>query len=195
MSKGKVLPRVKTRRANRSAPRRRRLSNRWFSRLIKGLIAVVLAAVMLFVVIPRLIPVIASIRDGFIRFFGPSFAFLLIDLAIIAWLVWRKRLLHSLRSWNKWLGGLAITLAAFGLAALFRPQNIVIGNVSLEQVSVGGPFGTTIIGVQDWGELWGPVAMIFAGAALIAPRQTFPFLLACGRWLRRTYQRRPVHRL
>ncbi len=193
MSKRKNSHRVRTRRANRSIPRRRRLSGRWFSRLIMGLIAVV-AAAALYLAIPHLIPALASIRDSFIRFFGLSFIFLLIDLAIIAWLAWRKRLLHSLRFWNKWLGGLVITLAAFGVTALLRSQDIVIGNVSLEDASLGGTVGTTIIGARDWGELWRPVALMFLGAVLIAPRQTFPFLLARGRQLRRAYQRRPLHR-
>ena len=79
--------------------------------------------------------------------FGLGLALIMLWVGTLAWMVWRYRLSSFLRSWNRWLGAILLTLALLGLLAFFRPQGIPF-RVSLEDFTLGGTLGQSIIGDQ-----------------------------------------------
>jgi S-DNA-T family DNA segregation ATPase FtsK/SpoIIIE len=95
----------------------------------------------------------------------------------LIFLIWRGKFLSLFRNWNKWLGAIALTFAAWGILA-FSDQSVKMNGL-------GGAFGYHIIGDYN---IWG-VARIFLLVVLsvcfIAPR----VMLAFAKWIGRSIKK------
>ncbi|MFY9814573.1 MAG: DNA translocase FtsK, partial [Dehalococcoidales bacterium] len=103
--------------------------------------------------------------------------FIALALLILIFLIWRGKFLSLFRNWNKWLGAIALTFAAWGILA-FSDQ-------SAKMNGLGGAFGYHLIGDYN---IWG-VARIFLltviSVCFIAPR----VMLALVKWIGRSIKK------
>lgn len=174
------------------------------------LLAAVVAAIILF---RSLLGSIVFEAIGF------AIVLALLWLGAVVWMVWQRRIRTALRWWNFWLGAVLLSLAVWGILALFRPSALTISDVKFAEVSLGGTVGEYFIGNQGVGVLpWARlVVLILLGIGLMLPYPSFRFLrrlavatraavaatIAGGRWvlprlarnLAGVYHRYPVHRL
>ncbi|MFC1914773.1 hypothetical protein ACFLWK_00755, partial [Chloroflexota bacterium] len=67
--------------------------------------------------------------------FGWGLPLIVLAIGTLVVLVWRRKLLSLFRHWNRWLGGVAFALAAWGILAFFPGSGV------LRQASLGGSFG------------------------------------------------------
>jgi S-DNA-T family DNA segregation ATPase FtsK/SpoIIIE len=84
-------------------------------------------------------------------------------------LAWRRQLGTFIRHWNRWLGGIAIVLAMWGILASFGT------GTSLFEKGPGGSFGREIINGPNTKLIYGLriVALLVIGTVLAAPRPSF----------------------
>ncbi len=68
-----------------------------------------------------------------------GFIFIALALLTLIFLIWRGKFLSLFRNWNKWLGAIALTFAAWGILAF-------VGS----EPGLGGTFGLGIIGARDF---------------------------------------------
>lgn len=90
--------------------------------------------------------------------FGWGLLFLVIAVAALAWVLWQRRLLYTLRHANQALGAVLFMLAAWGILGL---------------LGLGGSFGWGVVGSASF-----VVGLAVAGLILVAPRLSFRLLKA-----------------
>ncbi|HJX69932.1 MAG TPA: DNA translocase FtsK [Dehalococcoidia bacterium] len=171
----------------------------------------------------RLLPlaIAAGLIIGFwgslLRIFGVGIALLILAVAILIWAIWQRHFSPFLQWWNRWLGAIAFAAALLGCLAFFNPDWWISGifgkDVSLKEISLGGNWGTAIIGSQGLVGALRIVGIVIVGTALVSPRFTWQLLkegikriISVWRqlaewgqssvvWLRRFYSQHPVHQL
>ncbi|MCD6453053.1 MAG: hypothetical protein J7K77_02050, partial [Dehalococcoidales bacterium] len=115
MAKRKARPQAKSRRAST-----RRQSGRGSSLSPMVVGRIILIAVIIVVVIwqwPNITSWIINTRDEIIRRFGWGLLLLVIALITLGVMVWRRRGTSPIRRFRHWLGGMAITMAIWGILA------------------------------------------------------------------------------
>ncbi|MFC1864996.1 DNA translocase FtsK [Chloroflexota bacterium] len=133
---------------------------------------------------------LSSWATGFInstlRLFGWGLVFFDIALIALIVLLGRRKLSSVIRHWNYWLGGIAFTLAIWGILACFP------GGGTLRHVSLGGNFGLSIIGSQDITGILRIMGLVIIGILLVAPRACFRLLAKLVSWPDKQFKRQTV---
>lgn len=175
-------------------------------RLLRMLGAAAALAVIIF-----LHPIILEII-GFAAIMG------LVWAGTLAALAWRRQTGSLLKWWNFWLGSVVLTLAVWGVLAVFYPSDFAISGVEFDEVSLGGKAGAYIVGNEGASALAALrlAAIFLVGVGIIIPYPSFRFLqglaragntaissaasgaiwllLKVARRLVRFYRRQPLHR-
>jgi len=122
--------------------------------------------------------------------FGWGLFLIVLAIGTLVVLLWRRKLLSFFRHWNRWLGGVAFALAAWGILA-FLP-----GTGVLQQASLGGSFGQSIIG-QDvvaypvFVSILRVLGLLIVAVILVAPRVGLRMIAGFASWLGEQFRRRP----
>jgi len=138
-------------------------------------------------------PVISALGtawESVISFFGVGVILPAAAILLLGWMVWRWRIPGFLRAWNRWLGGIAFSLALFGLLAFFRPQGGI-----LSEVTWGGNLGRAILGIPGPLAALRLVAIGLAGTFLLAPRGSWHLFSTFASALANLYRSYPLHRI
>jgi S-DNA-T family DNA segregation ATPase FtsK/SpoIIIE len=112
---------------------------------------------------------IVSWAESVFRFFGWGLIFILTAAGTLVYLTWRRRLLSLIRHWNYWLGSVAFILAVWGILAYFSGRGILTGT------SLGGNFGSGIIGYSGFWGIFRITGLVILGFVIIAPRGSYRF--------------------
>ncbi len=139
---------------------------------------IIMVAVIIALVVIFWSDIESSIEDG-IHLFGWGLVFLIAAALTIFILGWRRRLGLLFFKWNRWLGGIAYVLAAWGILATIDITN------GLFKYGQGGSFGRYIIDYQNWTyvHILRIIALIIIGTFLIAPRPSFRAIKRFYFWL------------
>ncbi|MBA7617749.1 hypothetical protein ES703_25066 [subsurface metagenome] len=129
-----------------------------------------------------------GVINSTLRLFGWGLVFIIIAVAALVGVLWLRKLSSVVHRWNYWLGGIAFTLAAWGVLALFPGEGILRG------VSLGGNFGLSVIGYTYSQALWRLPVLVIAGTILVAPRVCFHLAAKSISWLGKQFERRPIPR-
>ncbi len=154
------------------------------------LILLLLIAALLFWQWPVLTSWANSIAIGVWQQFGWGLLLIAVATGILVGMLWRRRLLSLARHWNRWLGGVAFALAAWGILAFFPGTGI------LQRVSLGGSFGQSISG-QDivaypiFVSILRILGLLIAGAILVAPRACMRMIAGFLSRIGEQFRRRP----
>jgi len=122
------------------------------------------------------------------KLFGWGLIFVATAIGILVGLLWRRRLSLFISHWNHWLSGIAFTLVAWGILAIFPGEGI------LRQVRLGGSFGLGIIGYPDFGGILRILGLFIIGILLVAPRVSFRLVAKSISWLGKQVKRKPIPR-
>ena len=159
------------------------------SPLVRRLILLVIIVAVLFWQWGRLASWVTDVTESTVGLFGWGLVLIVAAVMIIVGAIWRRQLSAfaqrwKLYQWNKWLGGIVLALAVWGILALF---------------GLGGSFGLSIIG-QDivdypyWISLLRILGLVIAGIILVAPRACFHLIANSLSWLGKQFARRPAPR-
>jgi len=150
---------------------------------VRRFILVVLVLALLFWQWSAVISWVSSIAEGIWGLFGWGLLIIAAAIGTLVWLTWRRKLPSLIHRWNRWLGGIAFILAAWGILALpfFR---------------LGGSFGRSII------DFWAPsyigilriVGLVIIGVILVSPGACLRFLKGATAWLGKEFKRQAVPR-
>ena len=91
----------------------------WWWRPVRMLILLIAILALLFWQKEALQAWVTSLINGTLALFGWGLLFILMALGILIGLGWRRKLLVIIRRWNRWLGGVAFVLMAWGILAFF----------------------------------------------------------------------------
>ena len=124
-------------------------------------------------------PAITAAADSLVAMFG--WGLLLLGLAavmVLAW-IWRKRVTSFFWHFNRWLGGAAFILAAWGVLAFF---------------DFGGSFGRDIISYRspEFIGLLRVGGLALTGIILVAPRACFRMVAGFFAWAGKQFESRPA---
>jgi len=103
--------------------------------------------------------------------FGWGLFLIAIAIATLVVVLWQRKLSSLVHHWYRWLGGVALIFAIWGILA-FCP-----GTGALRQVTLGGDFGLKIIGYPDVGGCLRILGLVIIGIILIAPRVCFHLII------------------
>ena len=118
--------------------------------------------------------------------FGWGLFLIAIAIATLVVVLWQRKLSSLIHHWYRWLGGVALIFAIWGILA-FCP-----GTGALRQVTLGGGFGLKIIGYPDVGGGLRILGLVIIGIILIAPRAYFHLIINSISWLGRQVKRQPA---
>ena len=118
--------------------------------------------------------------------FGWGLFLIAIAIATLVVVLWQRKLSSLIHHWYRWLGGVALIFAIWGILA-FCP-----GTGALSQVTLGGDFGLKIIGYPDVGGGLRILGLVIIGIILIAPRACFHLIINSISWLGRQVKRQPA---
>ncbi|MBA7474219.1 hypothetical protein ES707_09567 [subsurface metagenome] len=126
---------------------------------------------------------VGSIADETVRQLGWGLLVIVIAVGTTVGILWRRKLSSLIYHWNRWLGGIALTLAVWGILALpvFR---------------LGGSFGRSIIDflAPDYVGILRIIALVIIGVVLIVPGACPRFLKGAAAWLGKEFKRQAVPR-
>ena len=97
--------------------------------------------------------------------------FIVLALLTLIFLLWRGKFLSLFRNWNKWLGAITLTFAAWGILAF-------VGS----EPGLGGTFGLGIVGARDFPGVLRIFGLAVLSVCFIAPL----VMLAFVKWIWRT---------
>ncbi|MFC1921109.1 DNA translocase FtsK [Chloroflexota bacterium] len=115
---------------------------------------------------------------GVVKLFGWGLFFILIAAIVLTWLLYKRKLSSLISDWNRWLGGVILILAAWGILAFITPGGDVLGSVSL-----GGKFGRAIIIHTGWVGVIRVLGLIIIGIIIAAPVATWRFIAGIYPWI------------
>ena len=118
--------------------------------------------------------------------FGWGLFLIAIAIATLVVVLWQRKLSSLIHHWYRWLGGVALIFAIWGILA-FCP-----GTGALRQVTLGGDFGLKIIGYPDVGGGLRILGLVIIGIILVAPRACFHLIINSISWLGRQVKRQPA---
>lgn len=174
------------RRTRRSKP----LWKRFFSFLVsppgRRLVLFIIALVLLYIFVPRLLALGARAWENCLELFGIGLLIAAAAIGVFVWMITRKSLSNLAKRWNWFLGGIALALAVWGILAFFSP-----GQGAFSQATLGGKIGQSIIGSR--GVMGGlrAAGLILLGVILFAPRKSAHAVKNGWRSLRKVSLPRP----
>jgi len=144
-----------------------------------------------FIVIVLLVIFWEYVQDFFktIReLFGWGLVFILAAIVTIITMVWRRKLSSFIFHWNRWLGGIAFVMAAWGIMSSFDYTSYLLEN------GLGGSFGRAIISYPNYFFIYGLCifALLVIGIFLVAPRPSFGVIKRFFIWLYERLKRPPA---
>lgn len=152
------------------------------SPLVWRLILLVIIVAVLFWQRGRLVSWVNDVTGSTVELFGWGLVLIAIAIISIMGMIWRRQLSAwarrwKLYQWHKWLGAIAFTLAVWGILAL---------------LDLGGSFGMTIIGQQDFVGVLRILGLIILGIILVSPRACFRLVVNFISGLRKKLKRLPT---
>ena len=106
--------------------------------------------------------------DNLLKLLGAGLALLAAAVVTLVCIIWlRLSLLHP-KYWNRWLGGVSLAFAVWGLLAFFAP-----GSGIISQTTLGGIFGKGIITNSPIAGGLRLAGLIFLSILFLAPRWTW----------------------
>jgi DNA segregation ATPase FtsK/SpoIIIE, S-DNA-T family len=139
------------------------------SRPVRGFILTAVFVVLLVVFQESLGNFFQELRN----LFGWGVLFILTAIIILITLAWRRSLANLAHHWNRWLGGIILVFAVWGILGL------IDYNDSLMRDGLGGKFGYALVGSPSPGDsldtFWGffrVLGLIILGVVLVIPRLT-----------------------
>ncbi len=142
-----------------------------------------------------IIALLVIFRESLASFFATlrelfGWGLLVIFAAIVALvtMIWRRSYGSFIRNWHRWLGGIALALAVWGiLAAINHPT-------SLLTKGLGGTFGREIIDYSNNAFYWylRIFVLIIIGIFLVAPGPSFRAVKRFFIWLGEQLKKRPA---
>ncbi len=125
---------------------------------------IIIAAGLLWWFLPNIINWGTATWESLIRFFGVGLALIAIYILIIVIIFGRRQFSLLSKYWNRWLGGISLTFAVWGLLAFINPY-------------LGGTFGKGIIGTSPIIGALRLLGLVVLGVLLMAPKQTWHALV------------------
>ncbi len=113
--------------------------------------------------------------------FGWGLLLIVVAVATLLGVLWQRKLFSLIRYWNRWLGGIALTLAVWGVLAY---------------LGLGGSFGLDIIAypLPNFISIFRILGLVALGIIFIAPRACFRLVVHSISWFGKQFQRRPAPR-
>ncbi len=135
--------------------------------------------------------------EGLLSIFGLGLIPTAVFLGVIIWMIASGRFSIFTKYWKWWLGGIPLTVAAWGILVFLSPGHGVIGHHSL-----GGDIGKNIITEDYFIGALRLIGLVFLGILIIVPHWTWRMLsglfksigkvfLLLGQAIKRTFQRPP----
>ena len=146
-------------------------------RIVWRVIAVTLVVGLLYWQWAPLTSWAANIRDETLRLFGWGLLLLVIALGSIGEVLWRRRHASLTSRFRQWLGGIAFTIAIWGILGF---------------ANLGGRIGLGIIGYPNYIGILRIVGLFFAGAILVAPGVFTNAAKRATAWAGKQFERRPA---
>ncbi|MDP2931526.1 MAG: DNA translocase FtsK [Chloroflexota bacterium] len=109
--------------------------------------------------------------------FGAGLILIVVALAVLVVVAWRRKLSSLVHRWNWWLGGFVFFAAAWGILAL---------------LGLGGNIGLGIAGSADFLGVLRTAGIIILGLIFVAPRKSFRLARRFAAWLVRKFRRPTV---
>jgi len=143
---------------------------------------IILAAVIVAILVwqwPNLTAWATSVRDETIRLFGWGLLLLIIALSTLGGVLWLRRSSPRLCRFRQWWGGVAFTMAIWGILAYF---------------ALGGSIGQYLIGFPESSFIGIPriVGLVLTGIVLVAPGAFARAAKNATSWTHKQFQRRPA---
>lgn len=126
---------------------------------------IIIAAGLIYWFLPNIISWGTAVWETLFRSFGAGLALIAIYILIIVIILGQKKGSLLTRYWNRWLGGIALTFAAWGLLAFINP-------------ALGGTFGKGIITDYTTVGVLRLSGLILLGALFIIPKQTWHVIIS-----------------
>jgi hypothetical protein len=121
---------------------------------------IIIAAGLIYWFLPNIINWGTATWKNLFRLFGLGLAIIAIYIVLIIIMLGGQRLLLLIKYWNRWLGGISLTLAVWGLLAFINSK-------------WGGTFGKDIITTSPAVGTLRLLGLAFLGFLLIFPKQTW----------------------
>ena len=147
------------------------------------LLLVIVAIGLIWLFWPVIAEWVSATWEGLLELLGLGFVFAAAALGIIIWVIWQGRFSLLIRYWNRWLGGISLALAAWGLLAFFAPGSSVTSRATL-----GGEFGQAIITHSDIVGILRLAGLTALGIVLLAPRWTWHLIAGIARAVGRAFK-------
>jgi S-DNA-T family DNA segregation ATPase FtsK/SpoIIIE len=173
--------------AKESRPAWKRFFSFIASPVVRRLILIVVAVVLLYLFIPRLVALGARAWESSLELFGAGLGILFVAVGVLIWVIARRRFSASAKRWNWFLGGISLALAVWGILSFFTP-----GEDILSQATLGGRFGQSII-MHSPNIVGGLLVagLILLGIIFIIPRKFWSAVKNSWRLLTKLFQPRP----
>ena len=132
------------------------------------LVVLVAAVVAIWLLRSTITSWIENTADNIWDLFGWGLLIIAVAIVTLVGLVWRRSLFSLLRHWNRWLGVIALAMAAWGILGF---------------LGLGGDIGWAIIGFADWIGALRILGLLVLSIFLIDPRDSFRFIAKSISWL------------
>ncbi|HJX11903.1 MAG TPA: hypothetical protein VJ377_00060, partial [Dehalococcoidales bacterium] len=172
----------------RKSPKKRPSSGGFFRMLVttpmRQLIMIVIIVVLLYAFRDK----IQAAFGDLLETFGWGLVFIVAAIVTVIVMIWRRRFLSFFRHGNRWLGGIAFVLAAWGiLATIDQTSGVLIKGP-------GGSFGRDIISYPNHGLIYGLriFVLVVIGILLVAPRPSFRAIARFFGWINEQFKRPPA---
>jgi S-DNA-T family DNA segregation ATPase FtsK/SpoIIIE len=169
---------------DRPKSRKKSRNKSWLSRFFHVVISTPMRQLILVAVIIVLLSVfwdeIKIAIGNLVELFGWGLVFIIAAIVTLIVVIWRRKPGLVFRHLNRWLGGIAYVLAAWGILAF---------------ANRGGDFGREIIFYYTTPAYIGVLvilALVIIGTFLVAPRPCFRSLVRLFAWLGKQVERRPA---
>jgi S-DNA-T family DNA segregation ATPase FtsK/SpoIIIE len=152
------MPKAKSRsNPGRKAKENQSAGKRFFSfvtsPVVRRLILIIVIIVLLYV-----------LWEGILILFGGGLIIVAIALGFLIWAAWRRQFSVVKNRWNWVLGGITMAFAVWGVLAFFAP-----GDGPLNEATLGGRIGQSIIGSPDVVGGLRVTGLVFLGIVFIIP--------------------------
>ncbi|TET16606.1 MAG: hypothetical protein E3J75_04660, partial [Dehalococcoidia bacterium] len=184
MAKRKANIRSKSRRKPKGRQSENGLFHFSVPRVVWRTILVVIIVAVLVWQRSALISLATSIRDYTWGLFGWGLLLIIIAIGILSGVLWQRKHSPLICRFRQWLGGIAFTLAIWGILA-FSDLGGKLGLSIIGQDIVDYPISVSVLRIAG---------LVFVGVILVAPGACLRAAKKAASWLHKQFQRRPAPR-
>jgi len=141
------------------------------SPVVRRLVLLIVAVVLLYLFVPRLLAWGVAAWEGMLWLFGVGLGILVVALAVLVWVIWQGHFSASVKRWNWLVGGVVLALALWGIFSFFSP-----GKGILSQATLGGVVGQSILGVPNIIGGLRIAGLVLLGVIFILPHKSWQVL-------------------